>query len=339
MLELLPQFFWQLVVIAYTVVFPILLLAGFGFWLQKKFGLDSATLTRLNFYFLIPCVVYFVVVTADLRGGDVLLVVGFQAALMFILLGLSYLAAKIFRVPGDQQAALGMSTIFHNSGNYGLPLQDLAFRQSGASEPAMAIQAIYMVFQNFLNFTLGIFLAAMGKRGMASIRDWRSHLGPILRLPPMYALAAGLLTVQVRAQLSPEVVDQIFALGEPFWQVIAYVRDAFIALALCTLGAQLAKVSKEGLRYPVRLAVALRLLAGPVAGFLLIWALGIEGFMAQVLMLATCTPTAINCLLLCLEFDNHPDFTARSVYYSTLLSPITIAFVLFVTRSGIGPFG
>jgi hypothetical protein len=39
-------------------------------------------------------------------------------------------------------------------------------------------------------------------------------------------------------------------------------------------------------------------------------------------------------MLLCLEFDNHPEFAARAVFTSTMASPITVTLVIFVAQSG-----
>jgi predicted permease len=50
-------------------------------------------------------------------------------------------------------------------------------------------------------------------------------------------------------------------------------------------------------------------------------------------MAATTTaPTAVNCALLCLQFQNHPDFAARAVFYSTLVSPITVTGIIFLVQ-------
>jgi len=55
---------------------------------------------------------------------------------------------------------------------------------------------------------------------------------------------------------------------------------------------------------------------------------------AQVLLISTSTPTAVNCMLICMEFDNHPDFVARTVFYSTLLSPFTVTLAILLAHSG-----
>src|SRR5690606_22244802 len=105
-------------------------------------------------------------------------------------------------------------------------------------------------------------------------------------------------------------------------------------IALATLGAQLALVRRGSVQHPVTTTVMLRLLGGPAVGVALIWLLGLDGLIAQVLLISTAMPTSVNCLLLCLEFDNHPDFVARSVFYSTVLSPLPVTLTILLAQSG-----
>jgi hypothetical protein len=121
----------------------------------------------------------------------------------------------------------------------------------------------------------------------------------------------------------------------PFWEVIVSIKDAFIPLALLTLGAQLGLVVKDRQKYPVTWSVALRLLLSPAVALGLIYLLGLHGFLAQVLLISASAPTAVNCMLLCLEFDNHPDYAARAVFYSTLLSPITVTLTIFLAQGNL----
>jgi hypothetical protein len=227
-----------------------------------------------------------------------------------------------------------MTVIFMNSGNYGLPLQSLAFRRNGLGAEARSLQAFAMITQNFITFTLGILLAASGGK-----RDshWKENLVHILKFPPVYALAAGVVTVQVRVWLGQQAGAEILSALRPFWDVIGHVQHAFIPLALCTLGAQLALVRAGGKAYPVTLSVVLRLLVAPAIGIGMVYLLGLRGFLAQMLLISTSYPTAVNCMMLCLEFDNHPDFAARAVFYSTLLSPVTVTGVIFLAQSGLLP--
>ena len=60
-----------------------------------------------------------------------------------------------------------------------------------------------------------------------------------------------------------------------------YIKDAFIAVALGTLGAQLAALARgKKLGYPIALSVVLRLLVGPAVGLAIIWIFGLRGLLA-----------------------------------------------------------
>jgi len=322
----------QLLRIFYFNVLPILLLAGLGFALQRILGLDMPTLTRLNFYFVIPALIYFSVVTSEVTAARAARVIVFAVLLVLALGAVSYVAACLRRVPRDERSTLMMTVMFHNSGNYGMPLQEFAFRSTGRGGAAQAIQVFVMITQNFLGFTLGVMLAAAGRS-----EHWKKNLLHVVKFPPLYALAAGIVTVHVRGALGENARAVAEALG-PIWETVVTVRSAFLALALCTLGAQLALVPRRGERYPVRLSVLGRLLVGPAIGLGIIYAMGIDDpFLAQVLLVSTSTPTAVNCMLLCLEFDNHPDYAAKAVFYSTLLSPLTVTLVIFLAQSGMLP--
>ncbi len=81
--------------------------------------------------------------------------------------------------------------------------------------------------------------------------------------------------------------------------------------------------------------VILKLVAAPIVSYLLIRLFGIDGFLGRVLLIGTANPTAINTLLMCMKFDNHPGLVAKAVLYTTVLAPlvvtpiITVAGVLF----------
>lgn len=315
--------------IFYFIVFPVLLLVGVGFLVQRRLGMDMPTLVRLNFYFVIPGLVYYAVVSSTLRWRDAGLVVGFSVVVVLVMIGLALVLARWRGVPADERNCLAMTSMMYNSGNYGLPLQELAFRPLGLGPEAVLLQTFVLLTQNITGFTLGVFMAASGKRKV-SIGD---TLREIRRFPPIYALAAGFLTVGLRSLLGDHAAD-LEPVLTPFRDVLVYVKQAFIAVALFTLGAQLARLKRVAGRSPVGWAVLLRLFGGPAVALSLVYLFGLQGLVAQLLFISAATPTAVNCLLLCIEFDNHPDLAARIVLYTTLLSPITVTLVIFLARSG-----
>ncbi len=328
--------FGRLGQIFHGVILPVLLIAAIGYAIQRLGKLDMRTLRLLNFYFVIPAIVYHSILTSELTINAVGLVIAFALTMLALQGTLAYLAARARGADPSLRRAMMMTTMFYNSGNFGLPVQRLAFEPSGMASAAVGYQAFVMISQNLIGFTLGIAVVAGGRA-----RRLSETLRHILRLPPLYAIAAGAVTVQVRTLLGDAHpwVDQAVA---PVWEVVEKVSEAFIAVAVLTLGAQLATIRRGATRDPLVLAVALRLLAGPAIGLGAIYAFRLVGveispFVSQVLLISTAAPTAVNTMLLCLEFQNHPDFAARVVFLSTLLSPITVTLVIFLAQSGLLP--
>jgi predicted permease len=315
------------------IVLPILLLAAVGWVIQRASGLDMATLRRLNFCLLLPVIIYHSIVTSSLSWESIWNVGRFTLALILVQGVIAYVIAWAREVPPDLRRVMMMSSMFHNCGNYGLPLQQMAFSPQGSGAAATAHQAFVVVTHNLLNFTLGIFVISGGKKA----RLWKENLIHIIKLPPLWAIAAGFITVHIRARMGASVPEWVSSAAEPAWTALLHVKEAFIAIALCTLGAQLGALADTPKRPPVRISVILRLLVGPMIGLGLIYIFGLTGFLAQVMLISSATPTAVNIMLLAMEFENHPDYAARAVFYSTLLSPITISLVILFAQGGILP--
>lgn len=322
----------QLGSIFYFVVCPMLFLIAIGYVIQRRAGLDPQTLSRINFNFCVPGIIFYSVVGSNIRLGDAAQGFLITVAMVVSMCALTKVIAKFSRVPADQHHAMMMSTMFYNAGNYGLPLQDLAFRGAGLSAEARAAEVFVMIGQNLTTFTLGILLASSGKAN----RTFKDFVRDVLRFPPLYALSAGLITVLIRHLLGEDAPAVAKAL-RPFWEALTFVKDAFIGLALLTLGAQLALVKREEQPYPVGLSVVLRLTVGPLLGLAMVYLFGLKGFLAQVMWISSGLPSAVNSMLLCMEFENHPGFLARSVFYATLASPLTLTVVIFLAQGNFFP--
>ena len=327
MVAMTPDLAAQLGAIFYRVVLPILLVVATGFFVQRILDLDLKTLTNVHFYCIMPVVVFTSLVGSELRGSDVGIIVAFGVIVIAMMGILTYLAALLIRTPSNQRAVVTLSGMMQNSGNFGMPLQRLAFRDAGLADPALAIQSFLLISQSIMTFTVGISLASGGHRRL----QLREQVVQILRLPPLYALVLGLVILGLRRFAvfsSPALLQSL----DPLWQAMQMIRGAFIGLALLTLGAQLSAIrtDRDPQAQRVGVAVAMRLLVTPILSYGLIRLAGFDGFLARVLLIGTSNPTAINTLLLCMWFDNSPGYVARAVLYSTLLAPITVTAVIYL---------
>jgi len=140
-------------------------------------------------------------------------------------------------------------------------------------------------------------------------------------MPVLYAMLAGVLLNAYNVPI-PSFV----------WVPANYIADSMIALALFTLGAQVAKIKfMSGLR-TVYYSLAIRLVIGPLIALLIIYIFKVEGIVAQALLIGSAMPTSVNSAVIAEEYKNHPDLAAQIVLFSTLLSAITVSLVIFLAR-------
>jgi len=290
-------------------VVPLSIMITIGVILQKAFKLDIRTLSKLNFYFFSPAVLFTMLYESTFTAD-----IAFQVILFFVIFYLILVAVvEIFmifrRLRGGMRSAMRNSVIFYNSANFAIPLNQLVF----ASNPfTMSVQLIIMVFQSILPNTLGIYMIN------ASRMTVKEALKVVFTFPAVYVLPIA-------------IVLKLFnvPIPQPIYTPLEYISQAFIATALMTLGAQLANmkwsVSKLDL---LSVSVIMRLLVSPALGFLVVWMLGFDGLLAQALVLSCAVPTSLSSMLLAVEFDNEPDFASQAVFVSTVASIVTVTFVI-----------
>lgn len=305
-LEQVTQIFW-------TVITPIFALVGLGYAVQKRLGLDSKTLTRLNFWIFVPAFLFVRIYESKLTGaqlGQIFL----HFLLFFPLIGfLTWFVAGLCGFQDNLRRALTASVMFYNSGNYGIPVAQLAF--PGSALP-LQVQAAIVMMQNISNFTIGLYIVAGGKG-----KGRRETLREIFKLPMVYVLA--LAWTMRYFQIAPP---------KPLNDALHWLDAGLVPIAVITLGAQMAALKTPRFNRVLTLSLGLRLIASPILGFGVVWLLGIRGELAQALTISTAFPTAVNSALLAMEFDNEPEFAAAAVFYSTLVSTITVSGVIFLTQ-------
>ena len=291
-------------------------MVGLGYLVQKRVGLDLPTLARLNFYVFVPAFLFVKIYESTLSLND-LARIGLHFVLFFVIMGtLAWIFAGLFGLGDRMKRALTASVVFYNSGNYGIPVAQLAFANSANPALPLQVQAAMVMLQNITTFTVGVFLIASGRGGR--LRDTALE---ILKLPMIYVLVlAGVMRYFGWVPFAPINTS------------LHFLSDALVPIAVVTLGAQMAGLEVPKFGRALSLSLALRLVAAPVIGFCLVWALGIKGLLGESLMVSTCFPTAVNSALLALQFENEPEFAAAAVFYSTIVSTLTVSATIWVAR-------
>ncbi len=286
------------------------MLAG---WLaDRKFNFDLDTLVKLNIYLFVPAFIFVRVSSSDLSGALATRIILFTLAMIAAMYLLSTIAAGLLRLDRRERKAHQLSTMFYNSGNYGIPLMALAYPVLGPS-----IQPFVLLTMNVSCFSIGIFLASTQNEN-GTPAQWR-HFLPALRQPTIYALVAAFALRGL--DLDPASVPLL-------WEPLNYTSEALVSFALITLGVQLSKTKPPRIAGHMGSALAIRLLGGPAVAVGLTMLFGFEGDVRKILILSTAVPTAVNTALLAHEFKADSTFAASAVFYSTLLSLLTVTLVL-----------
>ena len=300
----------ELLTIFKDIILPIFIVMAIGFILQKKFTMDISTLSKLNIYFVVPAFIFVKLYSTQFTAslfGKVLL---FFILLVIILYAISTLFAKVLGLDRGKKTAFSNSTMFFNSGNYGVPVNELAFK----GDPfAMSIQVIVLTLQNILTFSYGIF-------ALQSVNNskWKAMIG-YFKMPVLYAMGAGLICNALNIQVPSVILVPA-----------NMIANAMIGLALLTLGAQVARIQFKAALSAVYSSLTIRLIISPIIALFIIWLFRVDGMTAQALLIASAMPTSVNSAVIAEEYKNYPEFAAQVVLFSTIISAFTVSFVIYL---------
>lgn len=304
----------MIISIIMDVVLPIFVMIGLGALMHRAFQLNLYTLAKINFFYITPAVVFLSMYESEMSAELLAMVTLFYALYVLLLYLISSVVSRRRKYTPGMKAAFSNSLILDNSGNYGLPINQLAFK----GDPlATSIQALIMTFQSLVTFTYGVISVQKAKSG----GTLKAALIGFLKMPVPYALVMGL-------------IFHIFHWPLPVFisKPLGYMADSMVAIALLTLGAQIIKYPLRLDRIDIYISVLLRLLAGPAIGLLLIMLLDLKGIPAQALLISSGMPTGVNSTILAEEYNNEPDFASQTVLLSTLLNVITITALISLAR-------
>lgn len=312
------------------ILAPILLMVGLGALLRWKFAIDVATLSKLNIFLFTPAFVFDRVSGSRLPWSEMGGIVLATMTLVVTLGVMTWLTGRALGVSRKTLSAVALAIMFYNSGNYGLPLAELAFPRGGAHDGGAA-QTFVLLTQNVLTFTLGLAIAAS-----AHASGWRSILLRMLSLPVLYTLAAALIARHFFGPESGRSMPTLIAAP------VRYLSAALVPVALVTLGAQLASNPRRPRWQAVSLVIVARLLVGPALMAGLLWSvhvlfpgtiLDLWPWPAQLLILTAGVPSAINILLLTIELEGDPELGAACVFWTTLCSALTLTGWLVIVKA------
>jgi predicted permease len=287
-------------------ILPIFILAGVGFVLARRVRADVKTLSTVAFNALSPCLVFYQLVTAQISGAQSLRVAAF-CVLLTIAIGLAArLTSMPLRLDRMTLSSFLLVAMFSNSGNYALPVVLFAF-----GKEALAFASVYFVTSAILIYTAGILVAASGHGSL------RLSITRLFKVPALYAVAAAVIVLATHATVPTMVL-----------RPVGLLSDAAIPIMLLVLGMQLERAVMPKHPAAVAAAVVLSLVVAPAIAFALSALLGLTGAARQAAIIEASMPAAVITTVLALEFNLDASFSTSVVFFTTLLSPVTLVLLI-----------
>ena len=279
------------------VVVPVMIIAGVGFLFARLTRIDTKPLTQLSFYILSPTLIFHSMLSRSVSMIDLADVAVFVLIAQGLMTLFGTLGVRWTGWDADSKASAMLSLTFNNCGNYGLAILLFAFGEAG-----FTLGVLYMVVHMAYQVVIGVGIASWHK-GMKI----RNLVLTILKVPWLYAL---LLAMVVR------LID--FELPTVLARPIELVAGSAIPVQLMLLGIALSRVRLGSLlRQAVPISLA-KLILPPLLAWGLTAILGFEGLLRAVLILQASTPTAVNALILSLQYERRSELTASVVLITTV---------------------
>jgi predicted permease len=287
-------------------ILPILLLGCAGFTLATFMQVDARSLGRVIFYIFSPVLIFDVLVKNQLRWSEAASVVGFTVTVVLSMGALAFLLGSFLKLQRASLIAIVITTMFANTGNYGLPLVTFAF-----GEKALSYAGVYFITTTFMFYTLGVVIASLGHMNL------REAVFGLFKLPMLYAVLLAVL-----------VLEFGITLPQPISRAVNLAAGGTIPLMLVLLGMQMKDVVLTGNRRALSVSVGLRLFVAPLLALTLAGMYGMQGAARQGSVTQASMPSMVSATVLAAEYHLDAKLIAAAVFLSTILSPFTLTLLL-----------
>lgn len=295
-----------------NVILPMFLLILAGAFLHRKLEFNLSTFSKLLIYFLLPIVCFKNIYEADISSELMKLILIYLLIFNGVLIGTSFFISKFLNYNKKLSSTFQNSSVLSNSANFGLPVSSLVFIQNPLG---LSIQIMIAIAQNILTYTWGFY------NSVAASSENSQVLKKIIKLPILHALILALFFRYFEVKIPAFIYNPL-----------TNAANAFVAIALITLGAQITYIRIKSISKTVILSSIFRLFYSPAVGLVIILLLNIDGTIAQALFISSSFPSNRSASLLALEYNNYPEVASSVVVITTLGSCVTVATVIYLSQ-------
>lgn len=293
----------------FLIILPVLIVFLIGYIGQKLINFDIRTISKVSLYLMSPFLAFRTFYTTALTM-DYLYICLFASLLILFLFIITWIWARFLKAERSEVSAMMLGAVFMNSGNYGAPVVLFAL-----GSPGFHVAVIIMVLHSLFMNSLGIFFAAIGGKGKATVRQ---ALKNVFQMPVLYASIFGIVLQLIQVHVPEAIMNGV-----------DLVADASIPLVMLVLGMQLAAISKTRVQYRFVTSVSfIRIIISPLVATAILWFMPLSDLIKSVLIIQAAMPAAANTTMLALQFDTEPDLVSFTTFVTTIISIFSIPIVL-----------
>ncbi len=293
------------VVLLLDVVLPVFAIVLIGAVVGRVFSLQVQPINKLSLYAVVPALAFRAMAGiefAELNVGGLILAFGlFLVAMAIVGWVLGWRMGTM-----ERRSFIG-SIMLGNAANLNLPVALFAFGQAGLDRALILYVATALMM-----YGLG---PALFGQAMKPARILRVVAG----FPVLWATLAGLL-VNASGVTLPMAASR----------AVNLLADAAIPLMLLILGIQLVRAGRWQPSGQTWLAISLKLIVAPLVALGIGSLLGLTGYDLAAVVLLGAMPTAVNTVMLAIEFEGDSQQLGETVAISTAAAVLTLPIVLMV---------
>ena len=307
-----------------TAILPIVAVGGVGYLLGSVRDIETGSLNTVVVYILAPALVFHSLTTTTLAGSTLVRITAAVVLFHVVAILVAEAAGRAVGASRTALAALILVTAFPNTGNYGIPVSNFAFGETGRATAVVALSV-----QAVLIYTVGVYIAGRGSAGGVA-----AGLRRVFSVPLVYAVVAALFARWLGAVPPADSTAM---------STLQLVGDSAIPLMLLLVGIQLARTDIGSTLSAVGGAVALKMVVAPVLGVGIALAVGFsDPVVARTFVLETAMPSAVTPIILVEEFAEGEvagvpvtEFVSTAIFATTLVSVVTLTAVIAILQTGV----
>lgn len=322
-------------IFALSAVAPIVLMVIVGYCFKKIGMMDEDFAKKANklvFRAFMPVMLFVNIYKMSLSDVDFGFI-GYCLIALFIIFGISIPACMMIAGKKDRVGVLVQAIFRSGYSLIGIPLAGSLYGEEGMMAATILSAALIPCF----NVLAVISLSALGNEG-GEKPSVKKIVLDIIKNPLIIGIFAALVCVAVRT-LVLEPIGITFKLSDitPLFQVLQYLANLAIPLALLVLGAQFEFSAVAALKKEIIFGTLVRTVIVPALVLGVAFIFFRERFTpAQfaTLVAAFATPVAVPSVPMVQEMGGDVTLAGQLVVWSTLVSAITVFLVTFLLRMG-----